>query len=366
MFKSLRRALARATRRASPAKMLSAALAAQKRLLRAPEQTLGKKPPKARLTKPKVAKVRVAKAPAQSKNGVTRHGLPPGAVFALMRFASEHGERSYKLYTPVRPVTATGRPAKMPLLILLHGCGQTADDFAVGTGMNRLADDLGFIVAYPAQPRDANRNRCWNWFRPGDQLRDAGEPALIAGITRQILQAQPVDPARIYIAGLSAGGAAALTIATAYPELFAAVGVHSGLPLGAAHDGVSAMLAMRAGSAGQRPAVSMPTIVFHGANDTVVNPRNGRAIAARTVAAFENLQAVHKAGKAADGHRYRRTSYRAKNGKSYCEHWVIDGAGHAWSGGSSRGRFTDFRGPDASRAMLRFFRQHRKGAVQMQ
>ena len=285
----------------------------------------------------------------------------------MIPFASDHGKRTCRLYIPVRPVKGTSRPTGLPLVIMLHGCGQSADDFAAGSGMNRLADEMGFVVAYPAQPRDANRNKCWNWFRPGDQGRDAGEPALIADIARQIMQAHAIDPARVYIAGLSAGGAAALTIATAYPDLFAAVGVHSGLPVGAAHDGISAMPAMRVGSAGQRLSVAMPTIVFHGADDTVVNPRNGRAVAARSAAAFDRLAEVVKPGKAANGHRYRRTSHRAQNGKSYCksycEHWVVEGSGHGWSGGLRGGSFTDPKGPDASRAMLRFFRQHRISAA---
>jgi len=198
----------------------------------------------------------------------------------------------------------------MPLVIMPHGCTQTLDDFATGTGMNRLADECGLMVAYPAQRVSANRNRCWNWFQPADQARDGGEPALIAGIVRQILRDHPADARRVYIAGLSAAGAAAAIVANAYPDIFAAAGVHSGLPIGAAHDPVSAFLAMCAGSLGSHQSVAMPTIIFHGDADLTVNPRNGRAVAARAFGSFPQLtETVRNSSKG--GHKFGKTAHRA-------------------------------------------------------
>ncbi|MBC7986211.1 MAG: PHB depolymerase family esterase, partial [Sphingomonadaceae bacterium] len=175
----------------------------------------------------------------------------------------------------------------MPLVVMLHGCTQSADDFARGTGMNRLADELGFIVAYPAQSASANAQKCWNWFRPGDQRRDQGEPALIAAVTREIIAERRIDPARVYIAGLSAGGAAAAVMGDAYPDLYAAVGIHSGLACGAARDLPSALMAMKNGGAAApgRHARFTPVITFHGDRDATVHEANSRRIIAMASAA---------------------------------------------------------------------------------
>jgi len=288
-------------------------------------------------------------------------GVPRGASFARVTFSSDQGERSYKLYVPAAARPPAGAPpcAPLPLVVMLHGCGQTPDDFAAGTRMNVLAEEFGLLVAYPAQPSAANANRCWNWFNPSDQVRGGGEPALIAGIVRQILRDRPVDPARVYVAGLSAGGSAANILGAAYPDLFAAVGVHSGLPVGAAQNSASAFVAMQQGAPGDRPTVAVPTIVFHGAADPVVHPRNGRFIAARTLSAFPPLRQVERSGRSPGGRAYGATVHRGPNSKPYCEHWVVEGLGHAWSGGHSSGTYTDPSGPDASREMLRFFLRHR-------
>ena len=247
----------------------------------------------------------------------------------------------------------------MPLVVMLHGCGQTADDFAAGTQMNALAEEFGLLVAYPCQPSDANANRCWNWFNRDDQRRGAGEPALIAGIVRKILQERPVDPARVYVAGLSAGGSAANILGAAYPDLFAAVGVHSGLPVGAAHNSASAFVAMQQGAPGDRPTTAVPTIVFHGDADTVVHPRNGRFIEARALSALPPLRKVERKGRSPGGRVFSATVHRGSNGKPFCAHWVVEGSGHAWSGGHRSGSYTDPAGPDASREMVRFFLRHR-------
>lgn len=276
---------------------------------------------------------------------------PEGARFLAETFADAAGRRDYKLYIPA----SLAEGAAPPLLIMLHGCTQSPDDFAAGTRMNLLAEEHGLLVAYPAQPQSANAQRCWNWFNPADQRRDAGEPALIAGITRQVLREQGADPRRVYVAGLSAGGAKAAIMGLAYPDLYAAVGVHSGLACGAAHDMQSAFAAMRQGG----PALVagdgriMPTIVFHADRDTTVHPVNGDQVIAQSGAA--RLRSTVEQGAVPGGHAWRRTIHRDAGGRVLSEQWLVKGAGHAWSGGSPAGTYTDPRGPDASREMLRFF-----------
>jgi poly(hydroxyalkanoate) depolymerase family esterase len=248
------------------------------------------------------------------------------------------------------------------MLVMLHGCGQTPEDFATGTRMNGLADEHGFLVVYPAQSAAANAFTCWNWFRGKDQAREAGEPALIAGITREVALEHGVDATRTYIAGLSAGGAMAVVLGATYPDLFCAVGVHSGLPYRAAHDAASAMVAMRGrtsqlDSAGVMHA--MPTIVFHGDRDATVDVGNGSAIVDRAVTNAERdvgpLRKAIREGRSGDGRPYTATTYRASRTASFVEYWVLHGAGHAWSGGFPEGSFTDASGPDASAEMVRFF-----------
>jgi poly(hydroxyalkanoate) depolymerase family esterase len=246
---------------------------------------------------------------------------------------------------------------------MLHGCKQSPDDFAVGTRINQLAEEQGFLAAYPRQPPSANPMKCWNWFNPDDQLRDKGEPSLIAGITRQIMRDFAVDPARIYAAGLSAGGAAAAIQGSAYPDLYAAICVHSGLACGAAKDLPSAFAAMRKGGAtlledGRRP---LPTIVFHGDCDTTVSPVNGEQVIAQSKASAAFTTTVSK-GQPAGGIAYSCTVQTDDRGSPILEQWTLHGAGHAWSGGDPAGSYTDPRGPDASREMLRFFLNHARAS----
>jgi poly(hydroxyalkanoate) depolymerase family esterase len=282
--------------------------------------------------------------------------LPDGAQFLSLTYSGPQGSRDYRLYVPAK------RPkGPMPLIVMLHGCTQTPEDFAIGTGMNALAEDNGCLIAYPAQPSGANAQKCWNWFRPEDQGRDRGEPALIAGLTREIQTAYPADPARTYIAGLSAGGAAAVQVAAAYPDIFAAVGVHSGLPGGGARDIPSAFAAMRNGTSSTPHPVVVPTIVFHGSADSTVNPRNGAETMAQALHAMPRLRRTTRQGTAPGGRRYRVTAHTHAEGPTLAEHWEIDGAGHAWAGGHPKGSFTDPKGPAASAQMLRFFLQHSRG-----
>src|SRR3954452_21201656 len=295
-------------------------------------------------------------------NGILRpvsEPLPEGATFETATFTNPAGTRDYKLYVPA---SRTGQP--MPLIVMLHGCTQSPDDFAAGTRMNALAEEHGCLVAYPAQPSSANANKCWNWFNANDQGRDRGEPSLIAGITRQIMKDHPVDPGRVYIAGLSAGGAAAAIMGAAYPELYAAVGVHSGLPVGAARDIPSAFVAMSQGATGSGLSTRViPTIVFHGDKDFTVHASNGDAVVAQSKATATGLQSTVQRGQAPGGHAYSRTVHTNPSGKALCEQWTIHGAGHAWAGGSSSGSYTDPRGPDASREMVRFFFEHRNAVT---
>ncbi len=308
----------------------------------------------AKTAKTRKPKVKLADL-VQQGAGFGRHGhglspavvVPDGARFSEHSFTSAAGSRGYKLYVPTH---RTGRP--LPLIVMLHGCTQSPDDFAAGTRMNELAEAHGFVVAYPAQGQTANMNRCWNWFNAADQQRDHGEPAILAGMVREIISEEAIDPARVFIAGLSAGGGMAAIMGAAYPEMFAGVGVHSGLPVGVAHDMPSAFAAMQGAGARSSAAITVPTIVFHGDADTTVQAGNGKRVVEQ--ASSRDLKAVRAAGVSAGGGGYTKTSYVGDRG-TVVEDWVIHGAGHAWAGGNAAGSFTDPKGPDASTAMVRFF-----------
>jgi poly(hydroxyalkanoate) depolymerase family esterase len=291
--------------------------------------------------------------------------VPDGGRFVAGSHRTDAGSRAYKLYVP-----SAYRGQALPLVVMLHGCTQSPDDFAAGTRMNTLAEAHACLVAYPEQAASANVSKCWNWFSPKDQQRGQGEPSLIAGITRQIMRDYAVDPRRVFVAGLSAGAAAAAIMGTTYPDLYAAVGVHSGLACGAASDLPSAFAAMRQGGAaawhrpGGAPGTGarqriVPTIVFHGDRDTTVHPRNGDQVIAQSKATeAADLQTTVQHGRVPGGHAYTRSLYADAGGQAILEQWVVHGADHAWSGGSPAGSHTDPRGPDAAREMLRFFLEH--------
>ena len=313
--------------------------------------------------------------PAEALGRESSHDIAkamPGE-FADRSFSNSSGTRSYKLYVPT---TYLGK--RMPLIVMLHGCTQDPTDFAAGTGMNQLADQHGFLVVYPAQSAAANGMKCWNWFNENDQQRDGVEPSLIAGITREVAAQYNVDARRIFVAGLSAGASMAVIMGATYPDLFTAVGAHSGLPYRAAHDVSSALAAMRAGRAQQlrhtnppardstQPAAAtlVPTIVFHGDNDKTVNSDNGADIVEQFVSKAASLRIPFKRTtherRAVNGREFTTTCYGDASEPPALEYWVLHGAGHAWSGGFADGSHTEESGPSASAEMVRFFFAQKK------
>ncbi|EKE44583.1 poly (3-hydroxybutyrate) depolymerase [Oceaniovalibus guishaninsula JLT2003] len=275
--------------------------------------------------------------------------VPDGATFERRTFANPAGQRDYRLYVPsTLPDGAQG------LVVMLHGCTQNADDFALGTQMNAVAERHGLIVAYPEQTRGENAQGCWNWFRPGDQTAQGGEPEILAGLALALGAEFDVPKGRTFAAGLSAGGAMAAILGVTHPEIFAAVGVHSGLPHGAAQDVMSAFSAMR-GGAGASGASAARSIVFHGTADQTVHPSNGDMLL--QAASGPGTSTARSAGRAPSGKSYVRTVVSAPDGSHRAELWMIDSAGHAWSGGAAAGSYTDPAGPDASAQMVRFFLQ---------
>jgi poly(hydroxyalkanoate) depolymerase family esterase len=301
--------------------------------------------------------------------------VPAGGRFVERSYTNQVGTRGYKLYIPSGYLGQ-----EVPLVVMLHGCTQSSNDIAAGTRMNALAEEHIFLVAYPAQAQGANMNKCWNWFKASDQQCGRGEPSLVAGITHQIIDEYNVADGRVYVAGMSAGGAMAAIMAEAYPDLYAAVGVHSGLAPGAAHDMPSAFAAMSQGGAATsrrdipaatdtgRSSRTVPAIVFHGDHDKTVHPRNAdhllehyctaKSTCGQDTANSPTPPGTVRQGQVPGGLAYTRTTYRDAGGRAIVERWTVHGLGHAWSGGSSSGSYTDPKGPDASAEMVRFFNQH--------
>lgn len=334
------------------------ALPAPKPKTRAKPKPAAKPKPTAKAKIGAKAKPKAKISPAAPKIARPRtNPTPANGSFAERSFTGPEGALRYWLYLPTRPARG------LPLVVMLHGCNQTPGDFARGTGMNALAEELGFIVAYPGQSASANIARCWNWFKPGDQQRDKGEPATIAALTRAIIAENGADANRVYAAGLSAGGAAAAILGSAYPDVYAAVGIHSGLACGAATDTMSAFSAMRNGSrqthGRRRDGRFVPVITFHGDNDSTVHAINSTQIVANAAEQIGSpLTIKRQKGGTAKGRTYTREVNCGPDGVVQIEQWTIHGAGHAWSGGSVTGTYTDASGPDASRAMATFFLTH--------
>ncbi|WP_146587932.1 extracellular catalytic domain type 1 short-chain-length polyhydroxyalkanoate depolymerase [Puniceibacterium confluentis] len=283
----------------------------------------------------------------------------PGGASADMQhgtFTCAAGQRDYRLYVPEsHGKQVTG------LIVMLHGCTQTPEDFAAGTGMNALAARHRLAVLYPEQSRGSNAQSCWNWFSPGDQRRDRGEPAILSGMTQKVAQQLGVPAEQTYVAGLSAGAAMAVILGETYPDVFAAVGAHSGLPMGAARDVASAFAAM-AGSGADTTASAtgsptVPTIIFHGTADTTVHPVNGARIFQRARNGDLSQSRHEESSGSTGGRDFKRATVTGAGGGVLLDHWVVDGLAHAWSGGQAAGSYTDGAGPDASAEMLAFFLQ---------
>jgi poly(hydroxyalkanoate) depolymerase family esterase len=280
--------------------------------------------------------------------------------FVGAAFASKHGSLNYKLYIPA---SCEGKPAG--LVVMLHGSSQSADDFATGTDMNRHAEAAGYLVMYPEQMQFGMVGGCWNWFDRAHQQRGQGDAALIAGATLAVVEAHGVPADKVFVAGLSAGGAMAVVLGCTYPDIYSAVGCHSGLPHGCAADTASALEAMRTGvSTGEAAALAhhaVPVIVFHGDNDQTVHHANGQTVIERSLGAAcardpRGARVTREEG-IVRRRRYTRSVHHNAGGAVLAEHWVIHGAGHAWSGGNPLGSYADGAGPSASGEMLRFFRE---------
>lgn len=292
--------------------------------------------------------------------------IPDNAQFLKGTLKSSQGSHDYRLYIPSNYAQAVEEGLRLPLVVMLHGCTQSPEDFAAGTRMNELAEECRCLVVYPSQPASANPNRCWNWFKPSDQQQGQGEPAWLAALTNSIIKDYAVDSTRVYIAGLSAGAAMAVIMAENYPEIYAAVGVHSGLAYRSATGLPSALIAMRQGSSTApkhtRNSKFVPMIVFHGDQDHTVSVRNGGQIfeqAKQRLQAQKTGLTTHQRKQCSEQNcRSTQLEICDSKGVSQLEYWKIHGAGHSWAGGSSAGSYTDPKGPDASKEMLRFFLNH--------
>jgi len=315
--------------------------------------TLAKTPRPRKPARRKAAGTPGAVASSSSRSPAPR--IPDGVQYLARKHRSAAGSRDYKLYIP-----ASDPKRPMGLILMLHGCNQGPDDFALGTHMNALAEKHRLVIAYPSQTARQNAAACWNWFKPGHQQRGAGEPAILASLTRKLMREFGLDRDTAFVAGLSAGGGMASILADVYPDIFSAAGIHSGVARGTARNVVSAMRAMRKGGAPPVHAPILPApgprvrrIVFQGDADRTVHPSNADTIIAMAMGRDAVPAKVGK--RTVRGRGYARSDYTAPDGAVLVEMWMIEGAGHAWSGGRKAGSYTDNKGPDASAQMVRFF-----------
>jgi poly(hydroxyalkanoate) depolymerase family esterase len=293
-------------------------------------------------------------------------------------FTNAEGTRDYQFYIP-----SGYHGQAVPLLLMLHGCTQTPEDFALGTHMNTLAERETFVVVYPRQGRWEQLNRCWHWYSAAHQERDRGEPSLLAGLTQSVQQQYHIDPQRVYVAGLSAGAAMAVILGATYPDLYAAIGVSAGAEYKAAQSWFwvwpvtwyggpdpeeQGRLAYRAAGAATRV---VPVIVFHGTRDWQFAPVNAQQVISQWAQTNDlasdggqdndnmtDQAAAQQRGQVAGGYAYTHSVYKDDHGQVLMEQWRVEGMGHSWSGGDARGSYTDPKGPDASAEMVRFFLAH--------
>ena len=288
----------------------------------------------------------------------TRHTRAGTGNFTSRIYHHTERDLSYMLYVPTRCSAHA-----QSLLLMLHGCTQNPNDFAIGTQMNSVADEFNLIVAYPLQPKTANTSGCWNWFDARHQKHGSGEPAMLAALAENLRCEFAISENRVFAAGLSAGGAMVEVLASTYQRQFTAVGVHSGLPYGAATSLRNALGAMK-GSSKIEPHLNSEVagrsrrIVFHGSSDATVHPSNAERIVNQSRRHSRNLTKVEYTNKI-NGREVTRTIWEDENGAAMVEQWVVRGGGHAWFGGNRQGSYTDPKGPDASREMVRFFLQGR-------
>lgn len=337
-----------------------------------------------------VAGLLLASGPATGPCGAIQHDgkdiLEPRSSmesapgeFREGRYTDEHGTLRYRLYLP-----NAGAGTARPLVVMLHGCTQDPVDFAVGTRANEHAEAAGAIVLYPEQPQSAHPQKCWSWFDPAHQARGAGEPALLAGTTRAVIEETGADPERIFTAGISAGGSMAQILTAAYPELYRALAVHSAPAYRSAGDVATALSILRQGvtdaaslpgrvlaAMGDR-ARPVPTLVVHGSVDPVVRVVNGEQVLRQwaEVARRSGTATPQKAGAPiptgcpdVPGLSVETSTIEARKPALRCvysgaavalEYWAVEGMGHAWSGGSEAGTYTDPAGPDATERVFRF------------
>jgi poly(hydroxyalkanoate) depolymerase family esterase len=279
-----------------------------------------------------------------------------GERFLKRTYSGPAGSLAYRLYVP-----ADHEGQELALVLMLHGCSQDPEDFALGTRMNDLAEEFGLIVAYPHQPRLANPQGCWNWFDRRHQNRGSGEPAKLAGLAQALVKEFDVRRERVFAAGLSAGGAMAEILAETYPDVFDAVGIHSGLPYKSAGDVPSAFAAMK-GTATFEPAPVATgarharKIIIHGLADGTVAPVNGERLLEEVE--LETSLTRSDLDWPIEGGRASRVALKSADGQPVAEQWLVEGGGHAWFGGDPRGSYTQAVGLDASRVMVRFFLAH--------